>query len=415
MWGEHVCNSTLEDMRITTERKVAGHLTFHQLALLLSGVSLIIALTGSIHLMFRHAINYTKPREQKHIIRILFMVPVYSIAAFLSILLYQHAVYLKVISSCYEPFAISSFFALMCHYTGPNIHEQKAYFRQIIVKPWAPPLKWFAACCCGQRGPWRTPRSGLTWFNIIWFGVYNYCFIRVATTIIAAVTQHFKRYCESSNSPVFAHIWLTVIEVLAVFVAMVCLIQFYVQLRDPLYKNQPFLKILSIKLVIFLSFWQSIIISLSSSSQKVNHENEILAYPDVKVGIPNLLLSVEMAIFSIIHAWAYPYAPYKQGAETTYYPVSERALDPTPCISEHMAPQGGFLGYKAFLDALNVWDIMKAFGRGVRWIFMGRKARHTDGSYQRTDINYETGYPLQSHDPLVDHKDVINQTYDLRS
>lgn len=39
---------------------------------------------------------------------------------------------------------------------------------------------------------------------------------------------------------------------------MYCLIQFYVQIKDDIAEHQPFLKILSIKLVIFLCFWQSV-------------------------------------------------------------------------------------------------------------------------------------------------------------
>ena len=136
------------------------------------------------------------------------MVPIYATASLLSFLFYWHAIYFQVISNCYEAFAIASFFALECHYTAPNLHEQKDYFRGINPRPWLWPLSWMRACCCGERGPWRTPRSGLTWFNIIWCGIYQYCFIRVAMTIVAVVTQYFDKYCESSNSPVFAHIWV---------------------------------------------------------------------------------------------------------------------------------------------------------------------------------------------------------------
>lgn len=39
---------------------------------------------------------------------------------------------------------------------------------------------------------------------------------------------------------------------------MYCLIQFYVQIKGDIAQYSPFLKILSIKLVIFLSFWQSV-------------------------------------------------------------------------------------------------------------------------------------------------------------
>jgi hypothetical protein len=137
------------------------------------------------------------------------MVPVYATSAFLSLWFHKHAVYYQVISEAYEAFAIASFFALVCHLIAPNLHEQKQFFRQLHpISPWILPVNWFAKCCGGERGIWRTPKSGLTWFNIVWVGVYQYCFMRVAMTIVAVVTQYYDRYCESSNSPVFAHIWV---------------------------------------------------------------------------------------------------------------------------------------------------------------------------------------------------------------
>lgn len=138
------------------------------------------------------------------------MVPIYAASSFLQLRFYQSAVYYSVISDCYEAFAISSFFGLLCQYTGPDLHQQKQFFRQLQpIKPWVWPMNWFKSCCGGERGPWRTPKSGLTWFNIVWIGIYHYCFIRVAMTITAVVTQNFDRYCESSNSPYFAHIWVS--------------------------------------------------------------------------------------------------------------------------------------------------------------------------------------------------------------
>ena len=49
-----------------------------------------------------------------------------------------------------------------------------------------------------------------------------------------------------------------VIEGGCVTVAMYCLIQFYVQLKDDLSEHRPLLKVTAIKLVIFLSFWQTV-------------------------------------------------------------------------------------------------------------------------------------------------------------
>ena len=137
------------------------------------------------------------------------MVPIYAASSFLSLRFYWHAIYFQVISDCYEAFAIASFFALICHYVAPDLHSQKHFFREMSpIKPWVMPVNWFAKCCGGQRGPWRIPKSGLTWFNIIWIGIYHYCFVRVAMTISAVVSQYYGHYCESSNNPVFGHIWV---------------------------------------------------------------------------------------------------------------------------------------------------------------------------------------------------------------
>ncbi|KAH8667481.1 organic solute transporter Ostalpha-domain-containing protein [Tricladium varicosporioides] len=380
------CNSTLEEMLIgSSEIAIVGNFTFHTIGLIVAAGCALLAILVSFYLIFMHATHYTKPYEQRHIIRILFMIPVYATSAFLSFRFYWHAVYFQVISDCYEAFAIASFFSLLCHYIAPNLHDQKQYFRTCEPKPWVWPLNWMKACCGGQRGIWRTPRSGLTWFNIIWTGVYQYCFIRVSMTITAVVTQYFSRYCESSNSPLFAHIWVLVLEGVAVTVAMYCLIQFYVQLRVDLAPHSPFLKVLAIKLVIFLSFWQSFAISiLTSATFKVVQASSTIAYPDLKVGIPSLLLCIEMAIFAILHLFAFPYRPYTTGADHGKYPVNG---SDQMSVNKLGSNQGGFMGIKALIDAMNPWDMVKGFARGMRWLFVGRKHRQNDSSYKKNVPN----------------------------
>ena len=48
------------------------------------------------------------------------------------------------------------------------------------------------------------------------------------------------------------------------------------------------------------------------------------------------------------------------------------------------------MGIKAFLDAFNPWDLVKAVGRGFKWALVGRKHREKDISYkhhvQGTDL-----------------------------
>ncbi|KAL2433399.1 hypothetical protein ABEF95_004086 [Exophiala dermatitidis] len=380
--GWPVCNTTLEDMTIS-EDPIWHDYTFHRLGLYLGAIFSLIAVAVSFLLIFLHATHYLKPWEQRHIIRILFMVPVYAAVSFLSYYYYNHSVYFEVIRDCYEAFAIASFFSLLCAYVAPDLHQQKVYFRTITPKKWVWPMKYFQKCTGGPEKGWlRTPRSGLTWFNVIWVSIFQYCFIRVFFTIVAVITQAMDRYCLESINPAFSHVWIMVFESIAVTVAMYCLIQFYVQIKDDIKQHKPLLKVAAIKLVIFLSFWQTICISFLTSTGAIKATNQIQT-PDIKVGIPALLLCIEMAIFAVFHIWAFSWRPYTLG--------SKEYMSETIAGEGERAYKGGFLGIKAIFDAFNGWDMLKATGRAARWLFKGRKHRHTDPSYDLTRKNTQTG------------------------
>ena len=226
--------------------------------------------------------------------------------------------------------------------------------------------------------------------QVIWTGVFQYCFIRVFMTIVAVVTQVLNRYCLESLNPVFAHIWVMGIEAVAVTIAMYCIIQFYLQVRKDIAQHKPLLKVLAIKLVIFLSFWQTIIISLLTSSGFIKPSKKFQT-PDIKVGIPSFLLCVEMAFFAFFHLFAFNWRDYT--ASSKIYQQETAAGDGTPPVYK-----GGFLGIKALAEAANPWDMIKAVARAGKWLFVGRRKRMLDSSYavSRTD----TGESMD-HDPTA--------------
>ena len=174
---------------------------------------------------------------------------------------------------------------------------------------------------------------------------------------------------------------MSVLDAAAVTIAMYCLIQFYIQTRHGIAEHKPFLKVLAIKLVIFLSFWQTWAISIGTSTLKIVHPNRKLAYPDLKVGVPALLLCIEMAIFSVLHIFAFPYGPYRSEEQGTFYPNPDPSKSTAQVENPNLKPAGGPLGLLAIWDALNIWDFVKAFGRGTRWLFCGVKRRKEDSSY----------------------------------
>ncbi|KAK3722110.1 hypothetical protein LTR37_002542 [Vermiconidia calcicola] len=374
------CNSTLTEQLIDEQPLWKGF-NFHHFGLFLSATFALIATCIGLFLILAHATHYLKPYEQRHIIRILLLIPVYSVVSFLSYLYYQHAIYFDILEGCYEAFAISSFFTLLCHYIAPNLHDQKDYFRTLTPVNWFWGVFGLQLVSGGQsKGPFRKPRSGLTWFNIIWIGVFQYCLIRVLFTVVAVIAQLNDVYCEESLSPTFAHVWVQVFEAISVTIAMFCLIQFYIQLKADLAEHRPFLKVLCIKLVIFFSFWQSIVISFASSDEGPLQPTKTLAYADIKVGIPSVLLCIEMSIFAIMHIFAFPWKPY-----SIKHSYSDPINVPGTGYSggETMKYKGGPLGILALADAFNPWDIIKMTARGLRWLFVGVRQRHDDVSYQK--------------------------------
>ena len=141
--------------------------TFHHFGLFLAAVFGGIALCIGLTLIYLHATHYIKPYEQRHVIRILFLIPIYSTVSFLSYVFYRHAIYFDILEGCYEAFAISSFFSLLCCYIAPNLHDQKDYFRTLKPVNWFWGVFGLQLCTGGEnKGPFRKPRSGLTWFNV---------------------------------------------------------------------------------------------------------------------------------------------------------------------------------------------------------------------------------------------------------
>lgn len=351
-----------------------GHsLTFHHLGLIISATFGAISLLVAFFLIWRHASHYLKPYEQKYIIRILIMIPIYAVVSFFSYVYYKHAIYYEVLRDCYEAFAIASFFTLMCHYIAPNLHEQKQYFRNIEPKNWVWPVNWMQKCTGGEsKGFLRKPQSGLTWFNIVWISIFQYCFIRPFFTVVAVITQANHLYCQSSKDPRYAYIWVAAFEAISVTIAMYCLIQFYIQLKTDLAPYRPFLKVLCIKLVIFFCFWQSWIISLLTTQGGPVKPSAKIAGPDWRIGLPSMLVCFEMAIFAVLHLFAFPWKPYDLGKQhDTFSSYSGEQ------------PKGYACGpFRAIISAFNPWDIIKAFGRGMRWLFVGVRHRKNDVSYQ---------------------------------
>ena len=90
-----------------------------------------------------------------------------------------------------------------------------------------------------------------------------------------------------------------------------------------------------------------------------------------------MLLTLEMAIFAVLHLWSFPWRKPYSLKNHSFNAVTA----PGSGFSGTAHYKGGPLGIYAFADACNPWDIVKASARGVRWLVKGRRYRQEDASY----------------------------------
>ena len=103
------------------------------------------------------------------ILRILFMVPLYSVSMLLSTKFFPYSTYFILLSSTYASVAIASYFSLLCHYLAPD-GDSKSLFSNIQPGPWQNyfplPLRWLHDRFGGEKSFLRTMTCGVTWFNV---------------------------------------------------------------------------------------------------------------------------------------------------------------------------------------------------------------------------------------------------------
>ena len=103
--------------------------------------------------------------------------------------------------------------------------------------------------------------------------------------------------------------YVTFVENLSISYAAYILVLFYVAFKKVLTPYSPVPKFLCIKAVLFLSFWQSVLLALLSRFNLI-HDLGKFTTEDVKTGLNNLCLCIEMLMIAYAHKYAFPYGEF---------------------------------------------------------------------------------------------------------
>ena len=269
-----------------------------------SGIAVWISVIITSIQIFQHLYNYTVPEQQLWIIRILFIVPIYAFCSWLSLVFYDKTVYFDAVRSCYEAFVIYNFLRLCVEYLGGE-HSIMAQLREMPMK-----RRCWDGTCCFPKGNYS-----VGFLRLCKQLTLQFCVVKPVMAVITIILELTGNYKEGEWSLTAGYTYITIIYNISVSIALYGLVMFYSATRHLLRRYKPILKFLSIKSVVFLSFWQGVALSILKLIRIIPTAQEADAYQ-------NFIITLEMFLASILLHFAFPVSPYKNRPRSNVPSVS---------------------------------------------------------------------------------------------
>lgn len=224
------------------------------------------------------------------------MVPIYSMNAWIALVIPKVGIYFDIVREAYEAFVIYSFMKYLLNY----LHFDRDLQQTIDFKPGVKHL--FPFCFLG------TTSGGRSFMFRCKHGISQYVVVRPVTTLLAVLSQLAGIYGEGEYDLRKTYIYLLIINNISQITAMYCLVIFYTGYKMELSLMKPLPKFLCIKLVVFFSFFQSVLISFIIDFIKpMDVVSDKLA---IARRIQDFLICIEMLFASFAHHYAYSFYPY---------------------------------------------------------------------------------------------------------
>ncbi|XAR56198.1 hypothetical protein NMG60_11036580 [Bertholletia excelsa] len=242
--------------------------------------------------IYRHLLNYTEPTYQRFIVRIIFMVPVYALMSFLSLVLSESSIYFNSIREIYEAWVIYNFLSLCLAWVGgPGAVVISLSGR--LLKP-----NWCLMTCCFPP----LPLDG-RFIRRCKQGCLQFVILKPVLVAITLILYAKGKYHDGNFSPDQSYLYLTIIYTLSYSMALYALALFYVACRDLLQPFNPVPKFIIIKSVVFLTYWQGVLVFLAAKSGFIKDAAQAADFQ-------NFIICVEMLIAAAGHLFAFPYKEY---------------------------------------------------------------------------------------------------------
>ncbi|KAI4299303.1 hypothetical protein L6164_032772 [Bauhinia variegata] len=276
-----------------------------QITTLGSAFCVMISMHFTVQLLSQHLFYWKNPKEQKAIIIIILMAPLYAAVSFVGLLDIKGSraffTLLESIKECYEALVIAKFLALMYSYLNisisKNIVPDEIKGREIHHSF---PMTLFQP---------RIARLNHHTLKLLKYWTWQFVAIRPVCSILMVTLQALHVY------PSWLSWTFTIILNISVSLALYSLVLFYHVFAKELAPHKPLAKFMCIKGIVFFCFWQGIVLEILVAMGIIRSHHFWLDVEHLEEAIQNVLVCLEMVIFSILQQYAYHVSPYSGQVE----------------------------------------------------------------------------------------------------
>jgi len=270
---------------------------FRATALAIAGVATALACLLSSRLIVDHLRNWKQPAQQKRIIIIILMVPLFAIDSFIGLVETGApewvGMVLDSVKECYEAVVLWAFLSLMYAYLGvsKNTIPPKLEGRHIHLV-W--PLHY-----CMKELHLNSHSVGLL---TLWTTQF---------IVLRPVLSLLSIWLDVNDQLDTYYTYISVVLNISVTMSVTALMLFYHAFADELKEHRPLAQFLCIKGVVFFAFWQGVIVEIFAWL-KILREDQWYKVESLEEAIQNFLVCVEMGLlFSFAHAYAFTAQEFK--------------------------------------------------------------------------------------------------------
>lgn len=270
-----------------------------------SGAFVILTIPISMYEIFNHLTHWYMPDCQKYVVRILWMVPLYSVQSWLSLRYHQFSLYIDTLRDLYEAFVIQSFLYYLVEILGGEDVLSRALSEKGETRHGE------HGKCLGKCIP--TWEMGEEFMLQCKHGVLQYVVIKTFATIFAFLLELCGLYGEGTFNTSTGYFYLAAVTNFSQMWALYCLIKLFYATKDELRKPidwHPVGKFLCVKGVVFFTWWQGVGIYILQAYGIISDANQHWKAADVATGIQDYLVCVEMLFFAMAHTYTFTYKEY---------------------------------------------------------------------------------------------------------